>query len=145
MSDIDIDELERLAKATRATSVAGPGEWRVFEDEDCLHVANDTHKLADLGDEVLAAFIAAANPATVLALIAALRQAHAERDAARAEGAAEALERVARELRGRQKKPVEFKRDDFSAYNYGIGYHDGYGESAEYCEDQAAALREGSK
>lgn len=91
---IDLDSLEALAKA------ATPGPWKNVDTPamsvcDEIHDANGTRIAMALttrhprdGEQFIdfdqaeanAAFIAAANPATVLELIATVRQAQAERD-----------------------------------------------------------------
>jgi hypothetical protein len=76
----------------------------------------------------------------ILALITALRQAHAERDAARGEGAAEALEGVAEEFAARAKSDSMHPGGD-----YGLGFEAAYAGAWSHCRTQAAALREGSK
>lgn len=81
---IDLDELERLAKA------ATPGPWRWWTscsfrrlssdatglDGDVLHAVTHVDGVADvIGTEATKEFIAAANPSTVLALVERLREA----------------------------------------------------------------------
>jgi len=89
MSALDLDELERLAQA------ATPGPWEmgrssimcracvhlrgcfsIYQEADCTDV---THPHAGL-DQQDAAYIAAANPATVLAMIKRMREARTALD-----------------------------------------------------------------
>jgi hypothetical protein len=86
MSRVDLDELERLAKE------ADPGPWRT--EEDAEHYPFLVAETPDGGSYVLieskgelesvnAYFMAAANPATALALVAELRAAREVVEASR--------------------------------------------------------------
>lgn len=88
---MDLDELERLAKA------ATPGEWRVISDHPVLAIgaAHSHYRVVQTANqnnvkrygrsepwhgipsEANAAYIAAANPTTILSLITRLRDAEA--------------------------------------------------------------------
>jgi hypothetical protein len=86
MTAIDLDKLEALAKA------ATPGPWRLSEKEIIVYSADEQHgyNVHDMkggGHEGMlenhkkdAAFIAAANPSAVLALIARVRELETELD-----------------------------------------------------------------
>ena len=81
MRDIDLGELGRVALAVT------PGPWEVFDRTLITDTAGLADGLADVCDEDHAAFIAAANPATILDLIHRLRTA----EAAVAQGQADLL------------------------------------------------------
>lgn len=69
MTDTELDALEAAAKA------ATPGPWEYDDaDEDMAALGAENQRVKD------AAYIAAANPSTVLELIQELRQARKERD-----------------------------------------------------------------
>jgi len=94
---IDLDEIERLARAAtpgkwsvRETVINGigyGGHWVETDHEDLIQITGSggarsfTHRVFDRqihdDNEANAAYIAAANPATVLALVARLRAAEA--------------------------------------------------------------------
>lgn len=75
MTDEQLDALELKAKA------ATEGMWRCSKKVVFCHTVNDDFPVVcDAVGECDAAFIAAANPAAILELIAELRQARAERD-----------------------------------------------------------------
>lgn len=71
---IDLDTLEAFAKA------ATPGPWDTKEGPDFSEILANSKNIALVGSQHKdAAFIAAANPAVVLELIAELRKGRAER------------------------------------------------------------------
>lgn len=71
LSDADLDDLERKADA----ATPGPWECRVTPIIECSTLRWAQGDMADPGrHEADAAFIAAANPATVKALIAEIRR-----------------------------------------------------------------------
>ena len=79
MTDTELNELDKLAKA--ATS----GRWSI--DERNCEIVVSRPDMKDIAEAMSmhnggcdAAFIAAANPATIISLIAELRQARKERD-----------------------------------------------------------------
>ena len=68
MTDTELDALEAAAKA------ATPGPWRQSKHDKEFVCFNDTTlRGSDINGELNAAYIAAANPAAVLGLIAELR------------------------------------------------------------------------
>lgn len=89
---VDLDNLERLARA------ATPGPWRECSDLPCYAIAAGDYRVVQttnqnnyrhsgasgrwlgIENERNAAYIAAANPTTMLTLIARLREAERERD-----------------------------------------------------------------
>lgn len=75
MTDTELDALEAAAKA------ATPGPWNTKEGPDFSEIFAHDKNIALIGSQHAdAAYIAAANPAAVLELIAELRQTRAERD-----------------------------------------------------------------
>lgn len=71
VDDLDLDALERVAMAVP------PGPWEVFDGTLISDVAGAAERLADACEKNHAAFIATANPATILELIHRLRTAEA--------------------------------------------------------------------
>lgn len=83
---IDLDTLEAIAKA------ATPGPWETKAGQDFSEILANSKNIALVGSQHKdAAFIAAANPTTMLALIAELRK----RD--------NAMQRLARALRSKTR------------------------------------------
>lgn len=73
MTDAELNALEAAAKA------ATPGPWTAKEGPDFSEIFANDKNIALVGSQhVDAAYIAAANPATILELIAELRQAKAK-------------------------------------------------------------------
>ena len=75
MTDAELSSLESLARA------ATPGPWDTKEGPDFSEIFAHDKNIALIGSQHAdAAFIAAANPAAILGLIADLRQTQKERD-----------------------------------------------------------------
>jgi len=74
MTDAELSSLEAAARA------ATPGPWEISRDDFSLFIESRKGTVGEIGDAFDANYISAANPASILSLIAELRQAKAERN-----------------------------------------------------------------